>query len=98
MKAVPATITLRGEAISDFEHTFHNATTIYNDGPGSLHVRELTASVAVAGNNNIRVNVSLHGLPSNGLVTPGDTALLDITVTASQPLQHAFLIEIRSPD
>ena len=95
MKAVPAAITLRGEAISNFEHAFHNATTIYNDGPGPVH--GLTVSAAVASSNNLRINVSLHGLPLNGSTfEPGDTALLDITVTASRPLQHTFLIEIRS--
>ena len=91
MKAIPGVIALNGEAISDFQSTFSNATVIHNDGPATLN--GLTIS-QILNPRAFSVNVSLHGIPSNGSFEPGDTVSMDIQVTASRPLRSVFPIEL----
>ena len=93
MKAVPRVISLKGETMNNFKNTFYNATTIYNDGPAALS--GLTA-IALVTREDVHVIASLKNVPSNGSIVPGIVIQMDITVTASLPLQHTFTIKIRS--
>ena len=93
MKAMPRVVSLRGETMNSFMDTFHNATTILNDGPEALS--GLTA-IALINSEDLNVIASFQNVPSNGSIAPGNAIQMDITVTASQPVQHTFTIEIHS--
>ena len=66
---------------------------ILNDGPEALS--GLTA-IALVNSEDLNVIASFQNVPSNGSIAPGNAIQMDITVTASQPVQHTFTIEIHS--
>ena len=95
MSAMPSFLSLKGEAISDFEMTFFNATVLCNDGPGIL--TGLTANANIDA-TDLDVQIFLRGLPSSETLQPRDKVLMDIKVTSSMPLTRVFPIQLRTTE
>ena len=91
MSATPHIITLNGEAINEFQATFHNVSIICNDGPGTLSGVIATPVITTP---NLNVVLFLNGLLPNNTLRPGDKAFMDIQVTTSMPLFRVFSVEL----
>lgn len=96
MKATPRNILLNGEAVSEFEKTFYNATIVCNDGPATLHGVAATPSPLIANSNHIRVQFLVRGAPFNVTLEPGDKVAIDITVAALRPLSVLFPVVLEA--
>ena len=96
MKSVPSQIVLKGEAVSEIDDTFYNATVIHNDGPGSLN--GLTATPILPNTRDITVEILLKGSISNGTLEPGDQLVMDIRVVASRILNGLFLVVLETSE
>ena len=94
MTSVPTTIFLTGEAVSEFEKTFYNATVVCNNGPGTLS--RITATPVLTNTRYINVQIALQGSPSNTSLEPGDKVAMDIILTASRPVTGVFSIIVET--
>lgn len=92
--ARPNRIMLTGEAVSAFNETFHNATILYNDGPGTLI--GLTATSSLSNSEIISISIFMRGSKINNTLEPGDKLLIDIQLQASRPLNGFFTLNIQS--
>ncbi|XP_065905004.1 uncharacterized protein [Dysidea avara] len=91
LKATPSAVSLTGEAVSNFEEVFYNATFVHNDGPGTLS--ELTAISSLASSELFSVQLIL---PSNVILQPGDKVSVDIKLSTSGPVSGVFFITIQT--
>ena len=94
LRAAPSRVLLAGEVIDEFDETFHNATTVYNEG--TAVVSELTATPLLPNTGLIEADVRLQGLSINGSLQPGDHVTVDVTLTTSQALTGLFKIALNS--
>ena len=94
MTSVPATIFLSGEAVSEFEKTFYNATIVCNNGPGTLS--RITATPVLTNTRYINVQIVLRGSISNTSLEPGDKVAMDIFLAASRPVSGVFPITVKT--
>ena len=90
MTSVPTTIFLTGEAVSELEKTFYNATVVCNNGPGTLS--GLTATPILTNTRYIDVQIVLWGSPSNDTLEPGNKVAMDIILSAARPVSGLFPI------
>ena len=91
MRSTPNVVYLNGEAVSELERTFYNATFVCNDGPRTLTgltVNPLLGNAA----DVIDVEVILRGSPSNDTLDPGDKLAMDIKLSVSRPVSGFFPI------
>lgn len=95
MRSIPNVVYLNGEAVSEFEQTFYNATFVCNDGPRTL--TGLTAN-PMLGNaaDLIDVGIVLRGSPSNDTLEPGDKVAMDIRLSVSRPVNGFFPIGLNT--
>ena len=91
LKASLNTISLTGEAVSNFEGIFYNTTVICNDGPGIL----TSLTVASSLGNSELASVQFM-LSSNVTLQPGDKVSLSIQLMTSRPVNGFFIITVRS--
>ena len=96
MRSAPDRITLNGEALSTFGRVFHNATFIINDGPGPL--TGISATPVLPSSEDVRVEITIRGSPSNTTLQPGEQLAMDIRVAVSRPLRGTFLITVESAE
>ena len=97
MTARPRSISLTGESFDGgFNNIFHNATFIYNDGPGALTGLSVIAQLGNA--RGISIAASLRGANSNDTLQPGEHLAVDITVVSSRIVRGAFLIIIEASE
>ena len=94
MSSTSNIIYLYGEAVSDFESTFYNATFVCNDGPRTLNELEATPNIGNA--QYIGVEILLRGSPSNGTLEPGDKVAIDIKLSATRPVTGSFPIVLHT--
>ena len=94
MTSVPTTIFLTGEAVSQFEKTFHNATVVCNSGPGTLS--RIIATPVLTNTRYINVQTVLLGSSSNTSLESGEKVAMDIILTASRPVTGVFPIIIEA--
>ena len=91
LRPIPSSVSLSGEALSDFRQTFYNATMICNDGPAAL--TGLRISTNLASKSDLKADV--QG-PLTGTLETGECLFIDITINASRPLSSLFLIEFET--
>ena len=97
MTARPRSISLTGESFDGgFNNIFHNATFIYNDGPGAL--TGLSVIVQLGNARGISITASLRGDNSNDALQPGEQLAVDIRVVSSRIVRGAFLIIIEASE
>ena len=94
MTSVPTTIFLTGEAVSEFEKVFYNATVVCNNGPGTLS--GITAMPVLTNARYINVQVALQGSQSNTTLDPGGKVAMNIIFTASRPVTGQFSIVVEA--
>ena len=90
MSVMHSRITLAGESISEFQETFSNSTILCNDGPANL--RGLRASTGIPNSDELTIDVRLQGTSTIELLEQGSCISVDISVTASRPLNRLFLV------
>ena len=96
MRSAPQRVTLNGEALSTLDMIFHNATFIINNGPGPL--TGISATPVLPSSEDVRVEITLRGSPSNTTLQPGEQLAMDIRVVVSRPLTGTFLITVDSAE
>ena len=94
LKAIPNPVYLSGEAVNELNKTYHNATTICNDGPVALSEIRVTSSFRQS--DILQIEILTNGLPSNGVLEPSGELYVDITIMATQPLTGSFTILVES--
>ena len=94
MSVIPSRITLTGESISEFQETFSNATILCNDGPANL--QGLRASTGFPNSEELTIDIKLQGSSTIELLKQGSCITVDISVTASRPLNHLFLVRFEA--
>ena len=91
MSAVPHIIQLRDSTVAYFEKTFHNVSTIINDGPQTLN--GITAVAALAGTDQLSITIIIKG---HSTLRPNQTAYIDIEVIATGALEATVPVKIQS--
>ena len=95
-KSIPNPVHLTGEAVNEFDKTYHNATIICNDGPAALSGIRVTSSFRQS--DTLQIDILTDGLPSNSVLEPGGKLYVDITIMTTQPLGGSFTIFIESAE
>ena len=94
MRPIPSSITLSGEALSDFQTTFFNATMLCNDGPSNLTGLQITTNIPIT--DDFQADVTLNQSPVTGAVAVGECFFIDITISASRALSRLFAIQFNT--
>ena len=91
LRPIPSSISLSGEALSNFQQTFYNATMICNDGPADLS--GLQTSTNLANTEALQADVTLNQSPLTDDIEMGECIFVDITITATRALSSLFLVQ-----
>ena len=94
LRPIPSSITLSGEALSNFQQTFYNATMICNDGPADL--TGLQISTNLVSSSDLQADVILKQNPLTSNIEMGECLFVDITITASRALSSLFLVQFKT--
>ena len=93
LKATPNEIFLTGEAVSDFQAMFYNATIVCNDGPGNIS--GLMATTSLTNSEQLSSQILLN---SNVTLQSGDKVALNIYLFALPPVNRSFQVTVQSTE
>ena len=96
LSSMPTSLHLTGEAVSEFDKTYHNVTIVCNDGPAALSGIRVTPSLTQS--DILQIEVLTNGLPSNGIFEPVGKLFIDIAIMATKPLRGSFTILVESAE
>ena len=94
MRTVPSSVTLSGEALTNFQQTFFNVTMICNDGPADLS--GLRLSTNLVGMTDLQVDIYLKQSPLTGNIEMNECFFIDISIRTSRALSNLFLVQFET--
>ena len=87
---------LTGEAVNEFEKTYHNVTAVCNDGPAALSGLKIISSISQS--DLIQIELTTKGLSSNNVLEQDEKITVDITVTTLEPVSGFFTVIVTSAE
>ena len=96
LSSMPTSVHVTGEAVSEFDKTYHNATIVCNDGPASLSGIRVTSTFIQS--DVLQIEILTNGLPSDGTLERSKKLYVDFTIITTQPLSGSFTILVESAE